>query len=88
MSLFLLFCLLCLFVCKDCKTNIATLRAELAEEDQKLQIQQEENARRKHNFVPFIMQLLICLARKSLLPQLRESALEKAKSSASRNRKR
>jgi ubiquitin carboxyl-terminal hydrolase L5 len=71
--------------------EIEGLREELQEELQKLQSQSEENARRRHNFTPFIIRLLAHLAKRNVLPQLRQSALEKARASAatraSRNKK-
>mmetsp|Transcript_42828 Transcript_42828/g.67138 ORF Transcript_42828/g.67138 Transcript_42828/m.67138 type:complete len:113 (+) Transcript_42828:275-613(+) len=61
------------------KMTLGDLRAALAEEDDKVARFRKENARRKHNFIPFIIQLLRGLAKKKKLGPLIDSATEKAK---------
>ena len=54
---------------------LADIDARLAAEDAKREKWAEDDARRKHNYIPFIVQLLRCIARKQQL----ESAVESAK---------
>lgn len=46
----------------------------------------KENARRRHNFIPFIMQLLQGLAKRDKLEPLIASATERAKARAAANK--
>lgn len=65
--------------------QLELIESQLSEENFKLKCQREENARRKHNFIPFIMKLLLNLASKGKLDELRESAKERSAAS-NRNR--
>ena len=57
-------------------TGLESCQSEKAERYAK------ENARRRHNFIPFIMQLLQGLARRDKLEPLVASATERAKTRA------
>uniref|UniRef100_A0A7S3EA70 Ubiquitin carboxyl-terminal hydrolase n=1 Tax=Rhodosorus marinus TaxID=101924 RepID=A0A7S3EA70_9RHOD len=54
--------------------RIAELQADLEAEKVKRKIWKKENARRKHNYVPFVMELLKLLASKGELNKIIESA--------------
>lgn len=58
----------------QCGSDISHLEFQISEESIKITSQREENARRKHNFLPLIIALLKQLSQKGALPQLRESA--------------
>lgn len=60
--------------------ELSSLQYELRQEEERIKKQREENARRRHNFVPFVLALVRKLAEKRLLQDL----LQKAKDSASR----
>ena len=49
-------------------------RGDLAEEEVKLQKQHEENVRRKHNYLPFVLKLVESLAGIGKLNDLVDSA--------------
>jgi len=66
----------------ECKTRRYTLRQKLADENEKADRYTKENARRRHNFIPFIMQLLQGLAQRDKLAPLVASATERAKTRA------
>lgn len=51
--------------------NITKLEADLAQEKIKLERWRKENVRRKHNYVPFVMELLKLLASKGEVAALR-----------------
>lgn len=60
------------------REQLLMIEAQIGEENDKLRAQKEENARRKHNFIPLIVRLLHHLARKGELKQLRVSAKERS----------
>jgi ubiquitin carboxyl-terminal hydrolase L5 len=70
---------------QQCRNNLDEITFQMAEERLKLKSQKEENALRRHNFIPLITGLLKHLSRKGALPQLRESAKERSETSR-RNR--
>ena len=63
----------------DCRSQIAELRHLVAREDEKAAHYRQENARRRHNFIPFIISLLKSLAERNLLQPLIDAAAQKAK---------
>ena len=65
---------------QQCKECIADIDLRIFEENSRLLSQREENDRRKHNFVPFILRLLHHLSRKGSLMELRESAKKRSES--------
>jgi len=69
---------------KDDAILFDTLVSELAEEAAKRQQWKEENERRRHNYLPFCIELLRGIARSGKLPELTQKANEKA---AERRRK-
>ena len=69
------------------QAQIAHLQALIEEEQMKRKNQKIENIRRKHNYLPFIVELLNMLAREGQLVPLYEKAKQKAKEKASRNSK-
>mmetsp|Transcript_22654 Transcript_22654/g.55916 ORF Transcript_22654/g.55916 Transcript_22654/m.55916 type:complete len:360 (+) Transcript_22654:159-1238(+) len=62
-----------------CKMQIGDLQQIVREEDQKTARFDKENARRRHNFIPFIVQLLKALAGAGKLSGLIKSGEAKAK---------
>ena len=64
------------------KTRVFELRQVLAEEDDKAARYAKENARRRHNFIPFVMHLLQGLAKRDKLAPLIESATQRAQARA------
>jgi len=67
----------------DMASEVSRLTAMIMDEEKKEQRYKVENIRRKHNYLPFIMELLKILAEdKKLLP-----LIEKAKQNASKKRK-
>lgn len=63
---------------EDCRCMVSQTQLELEGECQKRRAEKEENARRRHNFVPLIVRLLENLAKKGVLSQLQESARERS----------
>jgi ubiquitin carboxyl-terminal hydrolase L5 len=57
---------------------VQTLQLQLADEEEKRKIWTEENIRRKHNYVPFIVGALKLLAKRKKLKNLVRAAQEKA----------
>ena len=66
----------------SCKSQRYELRQALADEEEKAGRYAKENARRRHNFIPLIMQLLQGLAKRGKLEPLVASATERAKARA------
>jgi ubiquitin carboxyl-terminal hydrolase L5 len=64
----------------DCRSQICELRSIVAAENEKAAQYRQENARRRHNFIPFIIALLKSLAAKQQLQPLIDAASKKAKS--------
>ncbi len=64
---------------QDPAVELEDLRAKLAAEQEKFASWKEENIRRRHNYVPFIMQMLTTLGEKGQLGPLLQSATEKKK---------
>ena len=67
------------------KNNAQTIEEELRElrdkvhhEEQKHRLWKEENIRRRHNYIPFLMQLLKILAENNVLNNLAEAAIKKS----------
>lgn len=59
------------------QTEIAKLRLLIAEEENKRKRYQVENIRRKHNYLPLIVEILKILAKEGKLMNLYEQAKEK-----------
>lgn len=59
------------------QTEIAKLRLLITEEDNKRKQYQIENIRRKHNYLPLIVEILKILAKEGKLMSLYEQAKEK-----------
>uniref|UniRef100_A0A1I7TNT2 Ubiquitin carboxyl-terminal hydrolase n=1 Tax=Caenorhabditis tropicalis TaxID=1561998 RepID=A0A1I7TNT2_9PELO len=59
--------------------QIADINKAIEEEDRKMATYRKENARRRHNYTPFIIQLLKILAKEGKLVPLVEKAYETAK---------
>lgn len=66
--------------------EIAAVREQLVSEERRRETWAEENARRKHNYVPFVVGLLNVLARKGKLEQLVETGQDKARAARERAR--
>mmetsp|Transcript_40594 Transcript_40594/g.83036 ORF Transcript_40594/g.83036 Transcript_40594/m.83036 type:complete len:366 (-) Transcript_40594:416-1513(-) len=62
----------------ECQVRAAQLRQVVGEEEERACRYQRENARRRHNFVPFIFQLLQGLAKEKALGGLMKEAEAKA----------
>lgn len=65
--------------------EVECLRSQLDDEARKKQQQREENARRKHNYIPFISQLVGSLGEKDVLLKLMQDA-SAAKAEAASNK--
>jgi len=59
--------------------EVTLLQARIEDEDAKMKKYKVENARRRHNYMPFIVELLKVLAKEGKLVPLVESAIEKRK---------
>jgi ubiquitin carboxyl-terminal hydrolase L5 len=64
-------------VIEEAETQLASLQEKMAEETSKLERYKLENIRRKHNYLPLIMELLKILARRGQLVPLVEQAKRK-----------
>jgi ubiquitin carboxyl-terminal hydrolase L5 len=64
----------------DCRSQIHEYKDIVASEDEKAAHHRQENARRRHNFIPFIIGLLKTLASNQKLQPLIDAAVLKAKS--------
>lgn len=60
------------------KVQIAQLKLQIDEEENKKKSYQVENIRRKHNYIPLIIELLKILAKEGKLLPLYEDAKEKS----------
>lgn len=67
--------------------EIENLNNELNYEYEKERIQRNENIRRRHNYIPLIMNLLHILAKRKLLDPLRENAMNRQKAKEQRDSK-
>ena len=66
----------------ECRSEINEYREILIREDEKAAKYKQENARRRHNFIPFIIELLKTLAANQKLQPLIDAAVKKSKSKA------
>ncbi|XP_077865918.1 ubiquitin carboxyl-terminal hydrolase isozyme L5-like [Saccoglossus kowalevskii] len=62
----------------DIKSEISRLNLLISDEEQKFRKYKIENIRRKHNYLPLIMEIIQVLAREGKLVELVEKAKEKA----------
>lgn len=60
------------------QSGIQELQLRIAEEEERRKQWKKENIRRKHNYLPFIVQLLKSLADEGKLTEVYEKAKEKA----------
>jgi ubiquitin carboxyl-terminal hydrolase L5 len=60
------------------QSEVARLRILLEEEENKMQLYKLENIRRKHNYLPLIVEILKILAKEGQLLPLYEKAKAKA----------
>ncbi|EGT38638.1 hypothetical protein CAEBREN_14335 [Caenorhabditis brenneri] len=65
--------------------QIADISRSIAEEDHKMAMYSKENARRRHNYTPFIVQLMKILAKESKFVPLVENSYQAAKQKAQMN---
>ena len=72
----------------DPATELENLRNKLAMEEEKFKSWREENIRRRHNYVPFIMNLLQGLGEKGHLTPLLQAAQAKEAQRAPAGKKR
>lgn len=64
---------------KEHEAEVAQLHADLTAEDEKEIAWKLENRRRRHNYIPFIVELLKVLAKEDMLVPLVKEAIEKKK---------
>jgi ubiquitin carboxyl-terminal hydrolase L5 len=76
-----------LFATYQVNSSISTAQEDLAEEEAKLQKQKEENVRRRHNYLPFVIKLVESLAGKRKLDELIASAQAAAATRAAEKEK-
>jgi hypothetical protein len=62
-----------LYVTMQVSLEIERVREQLDDEAAKKQLQKEENARRKHNYIPFICKLIDTLGENDKLTKLMEA---------------
>jgi len=60
------------------QSELARLQLLISDEEKKMEKYKTENIRRKHNYIPFIMELLKILAKEGKLVQLYEQAKERS----------
>ena len=58
--------------------GLAQIRMQISDEESRRKMWQRENIRRRHNYLPFIMELLKGLAAEGQLAPIYERAKEKA----------
>jgi ubiquitin carboxyl-terminal hydrolase L5 len=68
----------------DQQSEVARLRLLIEEEACKIRRYKTENIRRKHNYLPLIVEILKTLAKEGQLMPLYEKAKQKAKESATK----
>ncbi|CAI5442432.1 unnamed protein product [Caenorhabditis angaria] len=66
----------------DLDDQVHELNIEIAREDRRIQQYQKENARRRHNYLPFVVELLKVLAKEGKLIPLFDKAINQAKERA------
>ena len=71
----------------DCRSEVMELKEVVAREEEKASQFKIENARRRHNFIPFIVALLKTLAANQKLQPLIDAATKKAKAKAEQQAK-
>lgn len=60
------------------QAEMARLQMQISDEEKKMEKYRTENIRRKHNYIPFIMELLKILAKEGKLVQMYEQAKERS----------
>jgi ubiquitin carboxyl-terminal hydrolase L5 len=68
----------------DQQSEVARLRLLMEEESCKIRRYKTENIRRKHNYLPLIVEILKSLAKEGQLMPLYEKAKQKAKENATK----
>ena len=71
-------CAVCCASTLQISLEIESLRSQLADEARKKVFQKEENARRKHNYIPFISKLIDTLGEKDALLSLMTAKTDKS----------
>ncbi|XP_065918001.1 ubiquitin carboxyl-terminal hydrolase isozyme L5-like [Dysidea avara] len=74
-------------VIESSQAEVANLQANITEEDRKMEQYRIENIRRRHNFLPLVIELLKILAKKGQLVPLTEKAKEKAAKETTKKKK-
>lgn len=64
------------------ESNLSQLQSMITSENEKLHKYKVENIRRKHNYIPLIMEMLKILAERGELTTLVDKAIEKRKAAA------